>query len=762
MSAALAATGRAWNTWISEWPAQFTHLPRGLSVTPCAYAASKNAFTDFAAAAGGVRYGSRSIRGDYVSLRLTHAGTELDLTYDQPQPEALRLSCAVGKLGEWALRFWLILPFEWRPEPGGPAVSWDHDPASGVLSARDERHGAVAVVAEAPALMATFHEDIAALRKEFETYGYFYLASRGTTGRFPCLRYNFEETPRISAAIAFAPSVEEAIASAQQALAAPAATAPARMQQGRGDLALDALRDVVGWNSVWDPINKWPYTSLSRAWVAQKFGGFGLWLDDIFYHAWMASLLDPQIARENVAAVLSNAQPAGNLPCLMTGRDGWIDRSQPPIGSFVTWMIAEHAGDRGVVDLAYERLLANHDWWFRTRDGNGDGLMEWGTSPVGDGLYRGTKLGARNESSMDNSPLHDEASFDRASGTLTAADVGLNSLLVLDAEVLARFAAERGDSVTAARLRQRAAELAERVRTQLWDDERKVFANRLWGQKPGDGSFIRSIAPTSFYPLLAGIATREQTAHLRHWLEDPRKFGGAWRLPSVTRDDPAYSDNVYWRGRIWPPLNLLTYLGLKRAGEDAAAERLALDSHGLFEAAWAKGQCPENFNAETGQADDQPDTDLFYGWGGLMPLVAVLDIVRLTPWSGWEIELRPTDLKAGDLRSGEWRVGPLLIRGRRTEVIGSGGWTFVLLDGDECASTSMPGRWSEISLGDGLFSCRTKGDGALRLSRASIQGLIEASYDGQTLACEIAADGKGIVCNVPAKEEAAALVIRWR
>jgi putative isomerase len=462
----------------------------------------------------------------------------------------------------------------------------------------------------------------------------------------------------------------------------------------------------------------------------------------------MASLLDPQIARENVAAVLSQAQPAGNLPCLMTGRDGWVDRSQPPIGSLVSWFIAEHSGDRGIIDLAYDSLLANHEWWFRMRDGNGDGLFEWGTSPgIGDGLYRGTKLGARNESSMDNSPLHDEAGFDPKTGTLTAADVGLNSLLVLDAEILARFAAERGDAATAERLRKRGAELAERVRTQLWDDERKVFANRLW-----DGSFIRSIAPTSFYPILAGIATDEQRAHLLRWLDDPRKFGGAWRLPSVTRDDPAYFDNVYWRGRVWPPLNLLTYLGLRRAGEAIAAEGLAADSHKLFEAAWAKGQCPENFNAESGRADDQPDTDLFYGWGGLMPLIAVLDVTRLTPWAGWELELK----------SGEWRVGPLLVRGRRIELVGSGGWTFLFQDGEEYAATSMPGNWSAISCTDGSFSCRTRGGGALRLARASIQGLIEATYNGQTLPCEVAADGKGIVSNVPAQEEAAELVIRWR
>ncbi len=57
--ARLQASGRGWNSWASEWPAQMSQLPRGLTLTPVAYASSKNAFTDFPAQGGGVRYGSR-------------------------------------------------------------------------------------------------------------------------------------------------------------------------------------------------------------------------------------------------------------------------------------------------------------------------------------------------------------------------------------------------------------------------------------------------------------------------------------------------------------------------------------------------------------------------------------------------------------------------------------------------------------------------------------------------------------------------------
>jgi putative isomerase len=744
--ARLQASGRGWNSWSSEWPAQMSQLPRGLTLTPCAYASSKNAFTDFPAQGGAVRYGSRSVRGEQIALRLSHAGTEFDLGYSQPEADALRLSWSTVRLGEWGLRFWLCWTVHWQPDATEPAVEWSYDEKSGELSATHPRHGAVVLAEGAPALLATFHADLAALRGEFEQQGYFYLGSRGTRGRFPCLRYNFEEMPRLALAIAFGASRDEASAKARRALAAAPADVP-RLQAGQGSQALDAVRDVVGWNSVWDAINKRPYTSLSRAWVAQKFGGFGLWLDDIFYHAWMAALFDRDIAVENLEALISVAQPAGNLPCLMTGRDSWIDRSQPPIGSLATWMIAAHSGDPTIVDLAYDTLLANHDWWFHWRDGNGDGLMGWGTTPgVGSGLYRGTKLGARDESSMDNSPIHDETDLDRASGMLTAADVGLNSLLVLDAEILSHWAEQRGDTATAQRLRHRGSALAAKVRDNLWDDERKVFANRLW-----NGRFVRSIAPTSFYPLLAGIATPEQTQHLLRWLDDPRAFGGFWRLPSVTRDDPAYPDNVYWRGRIWPPLNLLTYLGLRRADQRLAAERLASDSHRLFEQAWRKGQCPENFNAESGLADDQPDTDLYYGWGALMPLIATLDISRLTPWAGWEIELKP----------GTWSLGPLRVGGHDIKIAAAEGWVSLHRDGVEIAATDMAGTLWRVAIAEDALSCLSTGGGRIRIPGASIDRLIEASYDGMALPCEAAPAG-GIECMVPARERCADLVLRWR
>ena len=120
---------------------------------------------------------------------------------------------------------------------------------------------------------------------------------------------------------------------------------------------------------------------------------------------------------------------------------------------------------------------------------------------------------------MDNSPVHDEAVFDPRARTLNSADVGLNSLIALDAEMLARIAERIGEAEAARRHASTAEGLKARIAERLWDDERQCFANRLWS-----GKFVRSIAPTSFFPLLAGAASDEQARAMVRLLDDPAKF----------------------------------------------------------------------------------------------------------------------------------------------------------------------------------------------------------------------------------------------
>ena len=601
-----------------------------------------------------MRLGPRTLDGSCVNLLVEHEGTELGLRFEQAGPQAARLRWWTARNGEWGLRFWVVVVLEREifEASGHPAqVRWRPiDSVSGALGA-SWPDGAACVLGERPPLLTTFHPDSEALRHEYETHGYWYLESRRAAGPLAALRFNLEEMPEHCLAIGVGADLDAALAPARTALVKVRASevrrsAPPSLHTGRHLGALDAVRDVIGWNTVYDPVNRRPYTALSRTWSSGKFGGFGVWLDDILYHALLAGIFDLGLAEENLRAVLAGQTAAGNLPCLLTGRDAWVDRSQPPIGAFVLWILYQRWGERRLLESVLPCLLDNHEWWWRERDGNGNGLLEYGTSPVGDGLYRGTALGARNESSMDNSPVHDEARLDPEAHTLDCEDVGLNSLLVLDGEMLALAAAELGRGEEAQRLATRARALAERIGEALWDPERDVFANRLWS-----GRFVSSIAPTSFYPLIAGAASADQARALLVWLEDRRRFGGRFMLPSVSRDDPAGRDNVYWRGRIWPPLNFLVYHGLRRYGFTGEATALARSSYEMFAGPWREARhCAENYGAETGSVDDQPDTSTFYGWGALMPAIALAEVCDVSPWDGWSITHSGEDVRLGPMR----------------------------------------------------------------------------------------------------------------
>lgn len=625
-------THRAWNSWAADRYLEMSHLPLGVKVTPVFYAASLGKTTLMGPGAD-IRLGRHEPDGRLIEASFAHGGTHLEWTYTKPSPFAVAGRWRTTKFGEWGLRYWVILALS--QSDGAP---WHYD---------EQAHTAyctigprtVAIKAKHAPLLVTAHETLDDLRGEYETNGYWYLASRGATAKVLALRFNLEEAAANDFAIAVADRKDAAFAE----VAAPAAPTGT---PSRG-AALDAMADIMGWNTIWDSVNHRPYITCSRNWDLKKFGGFGFWLNDTAINAFIVAQFDADQARENLAMLLSAATPQGNLPCIMTGNDAWVDRTQTPLISFIVWQIYQRTGNRLFIEMAYATLARNNEWIRSVRDGNGNGLLEFGSSDVGLGLYKGTKLAAKDESFMDNSPIHDEARWNEESRTLDSEDVGLNCLVCLDCEMLAHMARALGLSEEARRHDAHAEAMRKKIGTDFWDDKRKIFANRLWS-----GAFVKSVAPTSFYPLLCGAASKEQTKHLLKHLEDPAKFGGAFGLPSVSRDDPAVHDNVYWRGRIWPILNWLTWNGLERAGEYEAADRLVERSWRLFTRSWDERRLsPENYHPETGEGLDQPDTDPFYSWSALLPFMRHAKVMSFLPWQGWVLRNEGEDFTVGPVMS---------------------------------------------------------------------------------------------------------------
>lgn len=628
------ALDRAWNTW-SARPAEMVFLPLGVKVTPVLYSSSAREVSTITAGRD-IRFLEHASDGRFVRFETDHGGTQIDWAYDKADPWAFQGHWSGRHLAEWGLRYWVTLCLS---SEGGEAAHWDAE--TGTAWIRVGRRYVALIADQAPA-QVTAHDTIAALGQDYQANTYWATAARGTEAPLLALRFNLEMMREARFAAGVGDSLAVAVEKARAALAeGPQKVEP--LHTGRNAGALDAIRDVLAWNTVWDGANNRVYTPVSRIW---NLGTYAVWYNDTTYNAMMAGLFDAGLSRDNMACAMASATPQGNFACILTSHDQWVDRTQAPNGALMAWMMWQRGGERSLLELAYPALAANQRWWRANRDPDRRGLMSCGTSDVGEALYKGTHFGARNETGMDNSPTHDEAVYDPATRTLSLLDVGINCTLALDAEMLARIAAVLGKPDEAAEFTALAEETRRLIRTELWDESRGLFANRQRG-----GGFVRSVGPTSLYPLICGAATAEQIDRLMAHLDDPAMFGGEYVIPNVTRTDPAYGDNVYWRGRIWPNVNWFIWQALRRAGLTDHARAFGEKSMRLFRQNWeGRRIVAENYNAETGEAMDQPDTDPFLCWGAMLPQIGVAEVMDVTPWDGWEITVTDAPVTLGPVR----------------------------------------------------------------------------------------------------------------
>ena len=97
-------------------------------------------------------------------------------------------------------------------------------------------------------------------------------------------------------------------------------------------------------------------------------------------------------------------------------------------------------------------------------------------------------------------------------------------------------------------------------------------------------------------------------------------------LPSIARNDPAYPEQDYWRGRVWAPLNFLVYLALCRTELDDVRKDLAEKSQKIFLNEWNMHRhVHENYNSITGEGCDVENSDKFHHWGALLCVVALAE-----------------------------------------------------------------------------------------------------------------------------------------
>jgi len=405
-----------------------------------------------------------------------------------------------------------------------------------------------------------------------------------------------------------------------------------------------AINDQVEWSEVYTPSRRRPYLTVSRAWAAGNNSAPDfLW--DSFFNAMLVSQEDRARSFNMMRDVTAWQNDQGMfaqygewLPGMKPGifTVAW-GHTQYPLGALAAAKIGLRWPDRRFLADLYPRLLKHHRWWFADRgdgqpwrDGNRNGLLELGSNYPEEIGFEARQQTAYCESYDDSPQWWGVAPYNTNSQTLELDTVERNCLYAMDSWMLAWMAGQLGKGGDARALSREHERMKERINRLLWDPDRQCYFNRPWQPKEGK-TFMPQVSPDVFFSLLGKVADPEKAAALRKLFHDPAKFAGEWLLPTISRDDPLYPKQDYWRGKVWAPVNYLVYQGLKINEWDHEAHLLAESSAKMFFKAWReKAECRENFLATTGEGSSDPH----YTWGALLALMSVEELIDINPWQG--------------------------------------------------------------------------------------------------------------------------------
>lgn len=357
------------------------------------------------------------------------------------------------------------------------------------------------------------------------------------------------------------------------------------------------------------------------------------WLWDSCFHAIVLSILEPEAAKKELLSLVSRQFPDGMIPHIIFwkqkllsphqiawrwGKDDMTSITQPPMLAYAAWEIHRRAPDKAFLEKIYPSLLSYYTWLVKTRDPRHHHLA---------GIIN------PDESGEDNSPRFDApldapsnisfaghffmrrklveanrvCNFDAElcmSKTFWVKDVPFNSILIRNLQVLGHIASYLGHKAGEHFAMQQHGLYKEAMRRHLFRDG--VFWS-AWGK---DYTPIRVATWAHFAPLFADIYTQEEAKELvdTH-LRDTTTFRSNYGIRTVSKEEPSYRPDNFWRGPIWFAPHWFIYKGLRAYNlKDEArfftnANMNLLERHGFR----------EYFNPETGQAYGAKN----FTWGAL-------------------------------------------------------------------------------------------------------------------------------------------------
>ena len=278
-----------------------------------------------------------------------------------------------------------------------------------------------------------------------------------------------------------------------------------------------------------------------------------MWLWDSMFHAMAFAQYNGEMAKDSIRAVLQCQKEDGFLAHRFNSRTNTSDITQPQVVAWAVLEVYRKTGDKAFLKECADKAAAFLLWFLKSRDINGNGLLEWKTD------YSNVRCRC-DESGMDNSPRFDTTE------TLDAIDC--NCFMVHDCRCLAEIYRILGNEDEAARFAALADNTAKQINALLWDETCGGYCDRSLS-----GKLTGVLSCCSFLPLFAGVCDKEKAASLVQLLQREDRFGTPLPVPSISADHPDFGTDM-WRGGVWINFNYFTILGLRRCGYADLAREL--------------------------------------------------------------------------------------------------------------------------------------------------------------------------------------------
>lgn len=308
-----------------------------------------------------------------------------------------------------------------------------------------------------------------------------------------------------------------------------------------------------------------PAMYMSKNWMTN------IWSWDHCFNAMALVRHDPKLAWDQFMIFFDRQDESGLIPDFINDKYELWNCNKPPIhGWTLAWMMqrTDYIREAQLREV-YGPLSKWTKWWFRYRDGDGDGIPQYNHG---------------NDSGWDNSTAFNNG--------IPVESPDLAAFLIIQTELLAEIAGLLGFAEDSAAWRRLSEDTLTNMISHFWRDE-KFISCRSGTHEPSEGDSL-----LLFVPILLGERLPEQIrASLLAGLREENRFltDNGWATESIR--SPYYQPDGYWRGPIWAPSTMLLVEGVAAAGD----LELAQDVSSRFCSMLSRSGMAENFDALTGE-----------------------------------------------------------------------------------------------------------------------------------------------------------------